>query len=163
MPAPEDYYTYFETKTDSLAHLGIGYPLHFFVQWYLVKALLFVCVLYCLPIITSNFLIYSDMIQASKAERKNYGILVFGSYFEVFQLRLVYGFDFGAWINYNYWFIVSCIQVALLILTTLLASDVATKAEELEGRITTQACPVKERTLYITNIPQQTSPQELEA
>lgn len=46
--------------------------------------LLFVSVLYCLPIIVQSFLIFYDTLNIQGSERKNTGILIWGSYFSIY-------------------------------------------------------------------------------
>lgn len=105
VPEEGDTYEVFGTNTDELWHLGIGYPLHFLFQRHMAGMLLFVSVLYCLPIIVQSILIFYETLDIQGSERKNTGILIYGSYFSLYQLRLSYGFDFGVWANNNYWYI----------------------------------------------------------
>lgn len=51
IPEEGDTYEVFGANTDELWHIGVGYPLHFSFQRHMAAMLLFVSLLYCLPLI----------------------------------------------------------------------------------------------------------------
>ena len=61
------------------------------------------CLFFCVPIITQGYLIFYDTLRIEGSDRKNTSMLIFGSYYSIFELRLTYGFDYGVWINNFYW------------------------------------------------------------
>lgn len=47
---------------------------------------------------------------------------------------MAYGFDFGIWINNNYWYLQACMQVCLYFLASLTIRDINNKYEELKQK-----------------------------
>ena len=152
MPEDGDTYEVFSTNTDELWHIGVGYPLHFSFQRHMAAMLLFVSVLYCLPIIVQSILIFYDTLDIQGSERKNTGILIYGSYFSVYKLRLTYGFDFGVWANNNYWYIQACTIVALFIFASFTIRDLRNKFFELKQKNAMRL--VQENALMMSDIPE---------
>ena len=68
-------------------------------------ALLIVTLLFVVPIVIANLLIFYKIMQIEGSDRKNTGIMIFGTYYSIYQLRLTYGFDFGIWMHNNYWYL----------------------------------------------------------
>jgi hypothetical protein len=71
----------------------------------MVAATIFVFILFVIPVILASFLIFYNILDVNGSDRKNTGLLIYGSYYSIFQLRVTYGFDFGIWINNNYWYL----------------------------------------------------------
>lgn len=132
VPEADDKYEVLATNTDDLWHLGVGYSLHFTFGRLMSGMLLFVCLLYCVPIIVQSYLIFYDTIKIEGSDRKNTGLLIFGSYYSIFQLRLSYSFDYGIWVNNNYWYIQACMQVALFLMAAHMIRQVSAKFQDLK-------------------------------
>lgn len=98
-------YPVVKTNTDDLWHIGMGYPLHFSFQRHMIGATSFVFILFVFPVILASFLIFYNILEVDGSDRKNTGLLIYGSYYSIIQLRVTYGFDFGIWINNNYWYL----------------------------------------------------------
>lgn len=83
----------------------MGYPLHFSFQRHMIGSTSFVFILFVFPVILASFLIFYNILEVDGSDRKNTSLLIYGSYYSIIQLRVTYGFDFGIWINNNYWYL----------------------------------------------------------
>lgn len=132
-------YKVWSSNTEDLAHLGMAFPMYFYLMKRLIQWAVFLSLFHGLPFLAQTVTIFFKFSATTVNERDALSGVAPYSFYPILSLRIKYGFDYAVWIYYCYFILF----LAFLTITLFVVNDMKTRIKEKEEEISTIKTPAK--------------------